>query len=147
MSGAGVGLTNPPLASTAIGVVPPARSGMASGINSTFRQVGIATGIAGLGALFQPLLEDKVPAALARVPVEALATGNPAVAGAARGARSAYLDAFTASLNDLFVVGAAVAFAGAVLAAALIRRRDFVAAPGVAPAGPARDAAVEAGHA
>jgi EmrB/QacA subfamily drug resistance transporter len=147
VSGAGVGLTNPPLASTAIGVVPPARSGMASGINSTFRQVGIATGIAGLGALFQQLLENKVPAALGRVPAEALATGNPAVAGPARGARAAYLDAFTASLNDLFLVGAAVAFAGAVLAAALIRRRDFVAAPGVAPAGPARDAAVEAGHA
>src|SRR5450755_1119658 len=52
-AGAGVGLVNPPLASTAIGVVPPERSGMASGINSTFRQVGIATGIAGLGAIFQ----------------------------------------------------------------------------------------------
>ena len=29
---------------TAVGVVPPAQAGMASGINSTFRQVGIATG-------------------------------------------------------------------------------------------------------
>ena len=46
-------MVNPPLASTAIGVVPVERSGMASGINSTFRQVGIATGIAGLGAVFQ----------------------------------------------------------------------------------------------
>ena len=53
LAGAGIGLVNPPLASAAIGVVPPARSGMASGINSTFRQVGIATGIAGLGAIFQ----------------------------------------------------------------------------------------------
>ena len=53
LAGAGVGLVNPPLASTAIGVVPAERSGMASGINSTFRQVGIATGIAGLGAVFQ----------------------------------------------------------------------------------------------
>src|SRR6185437_121448 len=49
VAGAGVGLINPALASTAIGVVPPQRSGMASGINSTFRQVGIATGIAVLG--------------------------------------------------------------------------------------------------
>ncbi len=53
LGGAGIGLINPPLASTAIGVVPPERSGMASGINSTFRQVGIATGIAGLGAVFE----------------------------------------------------------------------------------------------
>ena len=38
----------------AIGVVEPRRrSGTASGINNTFRQVGIATGIAGLGAIFQ----------------------------------------------------------------------------------------------
>ncbi|HTA13054.1 MAG TPA: MFS transporter, partial [Solirubrobacteraceae bacterium] len=46
LGGAGIGMINPPLASTAIGVVPHERSGMASGINSTFRQVGIATGIA-----------------------------------------------------------------------------------------------------
>jgi EmrB/QacA subfamily drug resistance transporter len=127
VAGIGIGLTNPPLASTAIGVVPPERSGMGSGINSTFRQVGIATGIAGLGALFQQLLESKVPEAMARVPVEALATGNPSVVGPAPGAQHAYLEAFTSALNDLFVVGAIVAFAGAVLSAALIRRRDFVA--------------------
>ncbi len=53
LAGAGIGLINPPLASTAVGVVHYSRSGMASGINSTFRQVGIATGIAGLGAVFQ----------------------------------------------------------------------------------------------
>jgi predicted MFS family arabinose efflux permease len=42
VAGLGVGLVNPPLASTAIGVVPPHQAGMASGVNSTFRQVGIA---------------------------------------------------------------------------------------------------------
>ncbi|HVT67536.1 MAG TPA: MFS transporter, partial [Trebonia sp.] len=42
VSGLGAGLVNPPLASTAIGVVPPERAGMASGGNNTFRQVGIA---------------------------------------------------------------------------------------------------------
>ena len=52
VSGLAVGLVNPPLASTAVGVVAPQRAGMASGINSTFRQVGIATGIALLGSLF-----------------------------------------------------------------------------------------------
>jgi MFS family permease len=52
VAGVGVGLVNPPLASTAVGVVPPQQAGMASGINSTFRQVGTATGIALLGTLF-----------------------------------------------------------------------------------------------
>src|SRR6185312_10589676 len=53
LAGAGIGMINPPLASTAVGVVHHSRSGMASGINNTFRQVGIATGVAGLGAVFQ----------------------------------------------------------------------------------------------
>ena len=52
VAGIGAGLVNVPLASTAVGVVEPARAGMASGINSTFRQVGIATGVAALGAIF-----------------------------------------------------------------------------------------------
>ena len=51
---------NPPLASTAVGVVPPQRAGMASGINSTFRQVGIATGIALLGTLFSSQVKSSV---------------------------------------------------------------------------------------
>jgi hypothetical protein len=37
VGGVGIGIVNPPLASTAVGVVPPQRAGMASGINSTFR--------------------------------------------------------------------------------------------------------------
>ena len=41
VAGFGGGLVNPPLASTAISVVPPARAGMAAGVNTTFRQVGI----------------------------------------------------------------------------------------------------------
>ena len=47
VAGIGIGMINPPLSSAAIGVVGPEKSGMASGISSTFRQVGIATGIAG----------------------------------------------------------------------------------------------------
>src|SRR6185437_14637287 len=65
LAGAGVGLINPPLASTAVGVVHHSRSGMASGINNTFRQVGIATGVAGLGAVFQHEIATKTSAALA----------------------------------------------------------------------------------
>jgi len=50
VAGLGIGMVNSPLASTAVGIVSPA--GMASGISTTFRQVGIATGIALLGTLF-----------------------------------------------------------------------------------------------
>ena len=62
--GLGIGTVNPVLASAAISVVPPQRSGMASGANNTFRQVGIATGIAGLGAVFQSQIVAHTSAAL-----------------------------------------------------------------------------------
>src|SRR5581483_8690770 len=53
VGGIGVGIVNAPLASTAIRVVEPRRAGMASGTNNTARQVGIATGVAGLGVIYQ----------------------------------------------------------------------------------------------
>jgi EmrB/QacA subfamily drug resistance transporter len=137
VAGIGVGTVNPTLASTAVGVVAPARSGMASGINNTFRQVGIATGIAGLGALFEHQLPGKVGAAFAsapeparravsHVPAEVLATGSPKPFAHIPGGEALYLHGFTAGLNELFVVGAIVCLTGALLSALLIRSRDFV---------------------
>jgi len=131
LAGAGVGMVNPSLAQAAVGVVPPQRSGMASGINSTFRQVGIATGIAAFGAVFQGLLTSKIP----RVPGEVLATGN---ANFVRGVpHQAYLAAYTDSLASLFTIAAIVAFASGALSFALTRQRDFVThgTPEAAPAG------------
>ena len=122
VAGAGIGLTNPALATTAVGVVPPAQSGMGSGINNTFRQVGVATGIAGLGALFEHLLSTKFSAGASS---QALATGNPNLVPP--GMRHAYLAAYTDSLNTLLVVGAITCLVGAVLSAVLVRQRDFVA--------------------
>jgi EmrB/QacA subfamily drug resistance transporter len=52
VAGLGIGMVTVPLASTAVGVVPVARAGMASGINLTLRQVGLSTGIAVLGSIF-----------------------------------------------------------------------------------------------
>ena len=53
VAGVGIGVTNPGIGQAAIAVVPVEKSGMGSGINTTFRQVGIATGVAALGAIFQ----------------------------------------------------------------------------------------------
>jgi EmrB/QacA subfamily drug resistance transporter len=61
--GVGIGLANPTVTYAALGVVPATRSGMASGVNNTFRQVGIAIGIAALGALLPARIDD--PAAFA----------------------------------------------------------------------------------
>ena len=142
LAGIGTAFVNPSLAPTAVSVVPPQRAGMGSGINSTFRQIGIATGTAGLGALFQGLLAARATGRLAHVPAEVLAQGRPAVAGP--GGREAYLTLFTGALNDLFLVAAIIAFAGAVLSFALIRGRDFIASGPAVPEEPEAEAEVAA---
>jgi predicted MFS family arabinose efflux permease len=55
---AGVGLINPVLSGLALGSVSDAQSGLAAGANDTFRQAGIAIGVAGLGALVPVRVTD-----------------------------------------------------------------------------------------
>jgi EmrB/QacA subfamily drug resistance transporter len=147
VAGIGIGLVNPPLASTAVGVVEPRMSGMGSGISNTFRQVGIATGIAGLGAILQARVISHAEDALRGVhgidagrvahsvatgsTKQAIASAPPSARGAiAHAARSAYV----AGLNEIFVVAAIVAFAGAAAGFLLVRSRDFVHRGAAAPA-------------
>ncbi len=113
--GAGVGLVNPPLASTAVGVVPPQSTGMGSGANSTFRQVGIATGIAALGAAFEHHLTSTLGAA-----------GHGVASGVVPPQlREQATAAFVSGMNQLFLISAAIAAVGAVSSFFLIRGRDF----------------------
>jgi EmrB/QacA subfamily drug resistance transporter len=53
VGGLAIGIISPALAAAMVSVLPVERSGLASGINNTFRQLGIAMGIAGLGAIFE----------------------------------------------------------------------------------------------
>ena len=45
------GLFNPAVSAVALGSAPPRMSGLAAGVNDTFRQAGIAVGVAALGAM------------------------------------------------------------------------------------------------
>ncbi len=139
VTGVGIGLVNPPLASTAVGVVEPSRAGMASGINSTFRQVGVATGIALLGSLFGATVHREVTRGLAAVApgqargiAGAVRAGDaPAAiahlpAGVRAGAVQVVRAAFTAGLDEILLVAAILAGASAVLSWGLIRNRDLV---------------------
>jgi len=144
VAGAGIGLVNPALAATAIGVVPPQRSGMASGINNTFRQVGIATGIAVLGAIFESTLTNQIAPKLAGTPIagQAASIARAVAAGGAQqvlaqvpaheraAAALAIHGAFANAMNDVLLVGGIVALAGAALALALVRGSDFVVTHG-----------------
>jgi predicted MFS family arabinose efflux permease len=130
VGGIGIGLVNAPLASTSVSVVEPRRAGMASGINNTFRQVGIATGIAALGAIFQSqiashLESDGVSPRVAGKLGQAIASGaSPQF----RAGHNIDLDhsAFISGLNTILLVSAFVLFAGAILAFVLVRQQDFV---------------------
>jgi MFS family permease len=149
VAGLGGGLVNPPLASTAIGVVSPEKAGMASGVNSTFRQVGIATGIAALGSIFTSAIQSHLTAALppslagsAGSMVNAIRQGSvgqliSSVPASNRAAVALALrSSFASALNELMFVTAGVALVGAVCAMVLIRAKDFHQ-PGSSPAGQA----------
>ena len=145
IAGAAVGLLNPVIADVAVSVVPKEQSGMAAGINDTFRQVGVAVGIAVWGAIFVGRGADKVAELTAGTPaasgdhprqlVEAASSGTldqalaavppPAREAAAHAAREGFLT----GLNDVLLLGGLVGFAGAVAALWLVREREIERAP------------------
>ncbi|MEU9127645.1 MFS transporter [Kitasatospora sp. NPDC048540] len=154
VAGAGVGLINPVIADVAVSVVPKERSGMAAGINDTFRQVGIAVGIAVWGAVFVGRGTERVRELAAGTPaaeggrprqlVEAASSGalDEAVAAFPEPVRGAVVDAaragFLSGLNTVLWMGAVLSFAGAVLALWLVRESEIERdrpEPDPAPAG------------
>ena len=87
----GTGLFNPTGSALALNALPDEQSGLAAGANDTFRQAGVAVGIAALGTL---------------VPAGAALGGNP----------QAYVD----GLHHALIASAVLAFAGAVATAWLL---------------------------
>jgi predicted MFS family arabinose efflux permease len=140
VAGVGSGLINVPLAATAVGVVAPRRAGMASGINSTFRQVGIAAGIAILGTVFAGHIQRSITADLAGTPAaayadqisDAVASGqlqavlSRAPAAAVKTIESAARAGFVDGLDLILLITGILGFAAAVLCFFLIREKDFV---------------------
>jgi hypothetical protein len=112
---------------------------MAAGINDTFRQVGIAVGIAAWGAIFlgagasktESVAAGAVDGEQARELVEATSSGAlpQAVAGLPEGAqavaRNAAEQGFLHGLNEILLLGALLSFAGAVFALWLVREGDI----------------------
>src|SRR4029078_5154993 len=74
LGGIGIRITNPPFAASALRTVDPARSGMASGINNTFRLAGVAIGVGALGAVLEGRVSSSV-ASTAHVHSRTLAAG------------------------------------------------------------------------
>jgi hypothetical protein len=87
-----------PMSAAAMGAAPVAKAGVASGVLNTFRQVGVALGIAITGAIVT----------------------NRAASAAAGGASPP--EAFVHGLTFAMRVSAAICFGAAVIAATLVRR-------------------------
>jgi EmrB/QacA subfamily drug resistance transporter len=96
----GTGLFNPAVTNVALSSVPVEQSGVAAGVNDTFRQAGIAVGVAALGAL---------------VPAEHALGG---------GSAAEYVD----GLHNALWAGGALALVGAIAASLLISKRYGAAA-------------------
>jgi hypothetical protein len=139
--GAGIGLVNPSVAEAAIGVVPAARAATGAAINNTFRQVGVAVGVAALGAVFEGRIESRLGDLLANGPAAlhgragelapAVSSGNTdAVVAAAPPQAQAFLahaarEAFLSGLNEIFLIAGVTALIGAALSLLLVRARDL----------------------
>jgi hypothetical protein len=150
LAGIGIGLATPALASTAVGVVGPQLSGMASGASNTARQLGLATGIAGLGSIFQSKIESTLTPLVAGMPASshvhelARAVASGGTGRALQAVPPADHDkladaahhAFVTGFNTIALVSVAVAAVGCVAGYALVRSRDFVGAVGPAAARP-----------
>jgi MFS family permease len=140
VSGIGLGMINPTLASTAVSVVPPWRGGMASGMNSTCREAGTSSGIAVLGALLLHQVDTHVKSTLAGSPLAPLAkTAAKAISSAGTRELVARVPAtfrpgllsvahlsYASGLRSIFLLAAIVAAVGALIALALVRKRHMI---------------------
>ena len=138
----GVGLLNPVIADVALSVVPKERSGMAAGVNDTFRQVGVAVGTRGLGSGFPgPRIgqgrhgrlrgprSPRAPAAAVDRVADGWSPRRPATQAIPHGARELAVNAthqgFLSGLNSILLIGGVVAFVGAALALWLVREHEI----------------------
>lgn len=146
VAGVGIGLAVAPVTAAVMAVAPPERTGNASGVLSTMRQVGSLMGIAILGAVLQNQIVSNVRDGiqhLERVPpnvrqsiLDSVAdgvTGMPRTMEgvppvAAQALQTLFRTWFTEAIATTFVVGVAFAAAGGVCALLLrgqARRRGL----------------------
>ena len=138
LSGTGAGLINGEMSNVAMSIVPVERSGMASGINSTMRQIGVAIGFAGLGAILAQQTTNRFLHLVANAPIAATGRevdlAKQVVKGNIAGAIASlppevHADfvtianaSFFSGFQSIILVAATVALVGALSTFALVRR-------------------------
>jgi hypothetical protein len=109
LGGVGMALTMSPMTAAAMGSVPVDKAGVGSGVLNSFRQVGGAMGIALMGAIVASYLHAAPRSALGQ-------------------------QQFVDGLHTALLVSAALAFAGSLVAVALVRTAPQVERAHVAEA-------------
>lgn len=126
--GTGIAMIMPTLSAAAMGAVEAAKSGVASGVLNTARQIGGALGIAVLGAVAAPRITDSWLGAAAQLPApvaaradgltELVVGGQGRVVGriGGMGAQDAALEAFMSGMHAALYTTFGLTVAAAVLA-------------------------------
>lgn len=122
--GLGVGVFNVVRAETTVSLVPPSRSGEASGVSSTFQEVGVALGIAVLGALFQHRMLSAASGAQGAVSSDASLLSPESAQGPQAALSTAMRETFVEAMDETFLVAGITALVGAVFVLLMVRRTD-----------------------
>jgi EmrB/QacA subfamily drug resistance transporter len=131
LMGAGMGLAMAPATESIMGSLPRAKAGIGSAMNDVVREVGGTLGVAVLGSLLAGAYGSGMDGAVAGLPPDAAAAASDSVGGAHQVAAQTGADGLVAAANDAFVsamnstagVAAAIALAGALIAALFLPTR------------------------
>ncbi len=126
--GLGMGSAMAPATDAIMGSLPEAKMSVGSAINDTTRVAGGALGVAVLGSLLASGYRGRMDSAVSALPAEARELAQDSLAGAmAVSARvgdgrlaTAAQDAFVSGMHTAALVAAAVALAGAIVAAVFL---------------------------
>jgi EmrB/QacA subfamily drug resistance transporter len=139
IGGGGIGLITAPATEAILGAVPTEKAGVGSAVNDATRLFGDALGVAVIGSIAASLYGTRLGLAIPHdLPAQAAHTARGSLGGAlvaaqhlghagltipARHLTTAAVGAFLHSFNGSLKVAGAIAFAGAVIAAALLPSR------------------------
>jgi Na+/melibiose symporter-like transporter len=132
----GMGLTMAPATESIMGSLPLAKAGVGSAVNDTTRQVGGALGVAIIGSVLASTYGTRVGDAIAGQPLPsgvanevenslgfALETANRIGGSAGQALASTAKTAFVDGMHQAFLVAAAIALVGAIIAAVRLPAR------------------------
>ncbi len=170
VAGVGFGMAVVPVTSSVLNVVPAERSGMAASVTNTAREMGAVLGVAVLGALVNTTLTSKLVATMKTLHIPAsfqglvltyvltgqspssiagVSTSNPIVKALEAKITDAAYHGFLTGLRTALELAGAMLVAGAVVAAATVRRSrahpdpEAPASAGGPGAGPGRTLSID----